>query len=80
MRRSFFQTFGGEGMLVQRGHGRIYRTEAGDLFLRYCESMLSVATEACKALQDYRCALSCTRMHRLSCLLRSCCARLGTGA
>ena len=50
------QTFGGEGKLVQRGHGRIYRTEAGDLFLRYCESMLSVATEACKALQDYRSA------------------------
>ncbi len=49
-----WQTFGGEGKLVQRGHGRIYRTEAGDLFLRYCESMLSVATEACKALQDYR--------------------------
>ena len=48
------QTFGGDGTLVQRGHGRIWMTEAGDLFLSYSESMLGVATEACKALHDYR--------------------------
>lgn len=49
------QTFGGDGKLVQRGHGRIWMTEAGDLFLRYSDSILGVATEAYKALYDYRC-------------------------
>ena len=56
MLRCLVQTFGGDGTLVQRGHGRIWLTEAGDLLLRYSESMVEVATEAAKALFDYRCA------------------------
>jgi len=50
------QTFGGEGTLLRRAHGRVFVTEAGQLFLASCEAILSVASEACRAIQDYRCA------------------------
>lgn len=48
------QAFGGEGTLLGRTHGRVVVTEAGQLFLTSCEAILSVASEACRALQDYR--------------------------
>lgn len=51
------QAFGGEGTLLGRTHGRVVATEAGQLFLTFCEAILSVASEACRALQDYRCAV-----------------------
>lgn len=50
------QAFGGEGTLLGRTHGRVVMTEAGQLFLTSCEAILSVASEACRALQDYSCA------------------------
>lgn len=50
------QVFGGEGTLLRRSLGRVYLTEAGHLFLASCEAMMSVASEACRAVQDYKCA------------------------
>lgn len=50
------QTFGSDGVLLQRGSGRVWVTEAGQLFLGYVQSILTAATEATKAMQDFWCA------------------------
>jgi LysR substrate binding domain len=50
------QVFGGEGSLVARSYGRTYITDLGTLLLRYADSILAVASEACRAMRDFSCA------------------------
>ena len=44
--------------LMGRNHrnGPAWLTEAGQVLLPYCRSMLAVASEACKAMQEYQAA------------------------
>ena len=44
--------------LLARNHrnGPAWLTEAGQVLLPYCRSMLAVASEACKAMQEYQAA------------------------
>ena len=44
--------------LIARNHrnGPAWLTEAGQVLLPYCRSMLAVASEACKAMQEYQAA------------------------
>ena len=50
------QVFGMPLIARNKGIGPAWLTEAGQVLLPYCRSMLAVASEACKAMQEIQAA------------------------
>ena len=51
-----WQALGGRLVLKTLRSGPAMLTEAGEAVLPYCQQLLEVASEACKAMQDFRVA------------------------
>lgn len=56
MHSAYLQVFGGRLVLKTARPGPALLTETGEAVLPYCQKLLEVAGEACKAMQDFRAA------------------------